>query len=325
MSTMPLDYTTLSIVIPTYNRASLIVETIDSVLRQSTPFLEVIVVNDGSTDDTVQVLAHFGDRIRLINLPNGGVQNARNVGVAAAQGVYVVLCDSDDLLESEFSAVTKRWITENPECDALYSNFVTFDQAGCHQDKFALAPADFFKDAQQSGDFLHAIPDLYARTVEYQPLFLSGCTFRKEFYTAIGGFDTRFNNIGGEDWEFTLRVLAKGNVALCAKPLARIRKHNGNDSTDSMRQMCGTADILEFALANHSGAQPYRDIILRSIDARRIQAFDAAFARGAFDTASELLSRLRIMPKNPKFMLKAIITKLPRILRAPLWSFTQAS
>lgn len=323
MSSTPSEPIQLSLVIPTYNRADLIAQTIESALRQVSPFFEIIVVNDGSTDDTAQVLGRFGDKLRMITVPNGGVQNARNVGIAAARGDYVALCDSDDLLEPEFVAVTVQWLAQHPEFDALYCNFVTFDEAGTHPDKFSLAPAGFFANALRSGDFWHAIPDLYARTVVYQPLFASGCIFRKSFYSDLGGFDLRFNNVGGEDWEFTLRVLAKGQVALCAKPLVRIRKHGGNDSADTMRQMRGTADILEFALENHVTALRYREIILRSIDERRVDVFDAAFARGAFDTASDMLNQLRHAPRHPKFLMKVIITKLPEGIRSRLWGMTQ--
>lgn len=314
---------TLSLVIPSYNRAALIGATLDSALQQRQSFLEIIVVDDGSTDHTADVLARYAGRIQVIQLANGGVQNARNTGVAAARGDFVVLCDSDDLLEPHYVDTIAAWLAAHPDCDAVYSNFVTFDERGVHADKFSLAPAGFFDGARQSEGFWHDIPDLYLRTLSYQPLFPSGSAIRKSVYQGIGGYDVRFNGVGGEDWEFTLRLIGQARLALCATPLVRIRKHGANDSADNIRTVSGCVHILEFALQEHPFAAPYRDHILVGIDERRLDVFNGAFARGAFDTASTMLARMRRPPQDGKFRLKAFITALPGPLRKPLWRLTQ--
>lgn len=87
-----------SVVIPTYNRAEFIKETILSVLAQSFNQFEVIVIDDGSIDETPAVLREFGDQIRTITTVNRGAENARNIGIKAAQGEYIVFLDSDDIL-----------------------------------------------------------------------------------------------------------------------------------------------------------------------------------------------------------------------------------
>lgn len=314
---------TLSLVIPSYNRATLIGATLDSALRQRQPFLEIIVVDDGSTDHTAEVLASYDGRIQVISLANGGVQRARNTGVAAAAGDFIVLCDSDDLLEPEYTETISAWLAAHPEHDAVYSNFVTFDERGVHPDKFSLAPAFFFDGARKSEDFWHDIPDMYLRTVSYQPLFPSGSTIRKALYERIGGYDARFNGVGGEDWEFTLRLIGQARLALCARPLVRVRKHGANDSADNIRTVSGCVHILEFVLKEHPFATPYRDAILHSIDERRLDVFNGAFACGAFDIAADMAGRMRQRPRDRKFQLKAFITALPGPLRQPLWQLTQ--
>jgi glycosyltransferase involved in cell wall biosynthesis len=314
---------TLSLVIPSYNRAALIGATLESALAQRVPFLDIVVVDDGSTDDTPAVLARFAGRIRIIALANGGVQNARNTGVDAAAGDYVVLCDSDDLLEPDYVATIADWLARHPDYDAVYSNFVTFDEHGVHPDKFSLAPPGFFDGARRSDGFWHDLPDLYLRTLSYQPLFPSGSVIRKALYQRIGGYDTRFNGVGGEDWEFTLRLIGQAKLALCATPLVRIRKHGSNDSADNIRTVSGCVQILEFALDAHPFAAPYRDHILDGIDERRLDVFNGAFARGAFDTAGTMLAGMRRRPQDRKFRLKAFITALPGPLRMPLWRLTQ--
>jgi glycosyltransferase involved in cell wall biosynthesis len=320
----PLSNVRISLVIPAYNRGDLIGDTIDSALAQDTPFHEIIVVDDGSTDATAAVLARYAGRIQAIALQNGGVQRARNTGAAAANGDYVALCDSDDLLEPGFVTAMGAWLAAHPDVDAVYTNFVTFNEDGIQDDKFALAPPGFFAGARQDDGFWCDIPDLYARLLDYQPLFPTGSVLRRDFYQRIRGYDTRFNRLGSEDLEFTLRAVAEGRMALSARPLARVRKHGANDSTDTMRQVSGEIEILEFALAHHGAAGRYRARIEASIEARRLDVFNAAFARGAFDVAGNMLARLRQAPRDRRFRLKALITRLPRPLRQPLWRASQA-
>ena len=320
---MDLNSPTISLVIPTYNRGHLIAETLDSALAQVPPFLEVIVVDDGSTDDTSAVLAQYVGRVQLLGGPNGGVQRARNRGVAAARGEYIAMCDSDDLLEPGYVATMQAWLRDHPECNSIYSNFATFDEAGVHADKFSHAPTGFFDGALRTGAFWHGMPDLYRRTLAFQPLFPSGNIIRRALYGELGGYDPRFNGVGAEDYEFCLRLLEAGETALCSDVLIRIRRHGANDSTDNVRQVDGTVQILEFALAHHRSAPLYRDAILDSIDERRLDVFNGTFARGDFAMAARMLGLLRHPPRDAKFKLKALITRLPQLLRQPLWRITQ--
>ncbi|WP_332875999.1 glycosyltransferase family 2 protein [Massilia sp. S19_KUP03_FR1] len=313
----------ITLVIPTFNRGNLIAATLDSAIAQAVSFLEIIVVDDGSRDDTAAVLALYAGRVQVITVANGGVQRARNIGVAAARGEFIVLCDSDDLLEPGYVAAMQAWLEAHPGCDSVYSNFVTFDEQGVHADKFAGAPVTFFAGARRDGAFWHAIPDLYRRTLAYQPLFPSGSLIRRSVYTAIGGYDPQFNGVGAEDYEFTLRLIDHTDIVLCTTPLVRVRKHAGNDSTDNIRQVRGCVQILEFALEKHPGAARHRAAILESIDVRRLDIFNGAFARGTFDIAADALARLRMRPANLKFQVKVMLMKLPAFLRRPLWKMTQ--
>jgi glycosyltransferase involved in cell wall biosynthesis len=92
---------TISIVIPVYNGAAFIADTVQACLKQTYRDFEVVVVNDGSRDATLEQLAPFGDAIRIISIPNGGVSNARNVGVQASVGAYVAFLDADDIWQAD--------------------------------------------------------------------------------------------------------------------------------------------------------------------------------------------------------------------------------
>ncbi|MEH3086137.1 MAG: glycosyltransferase family 2 protein [Xylophilus ampelinus] len=317
-----------TLVIPAYNRGALIEDTLRSAVRQTRPFAEIIVVDDGSTDDTAARVERFAaqrpdGRIRLIRTRNQGVQAARNTGVRAAGTELVALCDSDDLLEPAYCATVTGWMESHPGTDILYCNFTPFDENGDHPDKFSGAPSGFFDGAVRTGNFLECVPDLYRRSLSYQPLFPTGLVTRAAFYRAIGGYDTAFNGVGAEDWEFTLRAIAHGRVALCAASLIRIRKHAGNDSRDSMRMAIGEALILEHGLAHHPGAATAEPVIRQSILKRRHGAFDAAFARGDFGIAKDMLRLLGSPASSAKFRLKRFIVDTPGFARHLLWKLSQ--
>ena len=86
----------VSVIVPTYNRAHVLSRALDSVLAQTRPGMEIIVVDDGSTDHTPELLADYGDSLRVLRQPNAGVSAARNAGIRASRGEFVALLDSDD-------------------------------------------------------------------------------------------------------------------------------------------------------------------------------------------------------------------------------------
>jgi glycosyltransferase involved in cell wall biosynthesis len=113
MTTAPAE-PRVSVVIPTYNRAARVRRAIDSVLAQTVPDVEVIVVDDGSSDETPQVLAAFGSRIRVLRQANRGVSAARNAGIALARGRWVALLDSDDEWLPEKLERQLGWVESAP-------------------------------------------------------------------------------------------------------------------------------------------------------------------------------------------------------------------
>lgn len=105
-----------SVIIPNYNRAAVIGETIENMLRQSLPPSEVIVVDDGSTDDSVQIIQSFGDRVTLLQQPNKGPGAARNAGLRIASGEFVQFMDSDDLTSlNKLEVQAKHLVQQNAD------------------------------------------------------------------------------------------------------------------------------------------------------------------------------------------------------------------
>jgi glycosyltransferase involved in cell wall biosynthesis len=120
----------ISVVIPAYNAQHALRATLDSVFAQTWPHIEVIVVDDGSTDHTADLLAAYGERVRTIRQRNGGLASARRTGVAAARGELIALMDADDLCRPERLAVQARVLQRWPEVVLCCSDFDAFDEQG---------------------------------------------------------------------------------------------------------------------------------------------------------------------------------------------------
>ena len=140
----------ISVIIPVYNKRKYIETTLRSVLEQSFRDLEVIAVNDGSTDESLVVLnqmAEVDQRVRVIDIPNGGVSNARNVGLACARGQWIQFLDADDLLEPEYFSKVMDFLKENP-VDILFSGFTMVD-SNMNLIKEIALPEEGFKNQEQ--------------------------------------------------------------------------------------------------------------------------------------------------------------------------------
>jgi len=125
----------ISVVIPLYNKESSIKRTIQSVLDQTFLNFKIIVVNDGSTDNSLSVVEQFNDsRIKIINKPNGGVSSARNTGIFVAKGLYIAFLDADDIWLPEYLQEIKQLIDEFKDCNIFGTDYtVSFHKVENHK------------------------------------------------------------------------------------------------------------------------------------------------------------------------------------------------
>src|SRR5690606_16515588 len=121
----------VSVVIPAYNAAGLIGETIESILTQRYPSVEIIAVDDGSADATANVVEGFGSRVRLARQPNsGGCSSPRNHGLRLARGEYVTFFDADDLMLPDKLARQVQYLEAHPDVSMVLMDYRNFDKAG---------------------------------------------------------------------------------------------------------------------------------------------------------------------------------------------------
>ncbi|MGQ3412223.1 glycosyltransferase family 2 protein [Natrinema sp. LN54] len=223
--------TRVSVIIPTYNRAATLSRAIDSALEQTIDDLEVVVVDDGSTDDTDSVLAAYDDpRVRpVVHATNRGANVARNTGLEHARGEYVAFLDSDDewhpeKLERQFAALEGRsddWV--GVYCDSTYDLSGT---GGRLRSVAASVLARSDDEPTREGNE-ELVGEILADNV--QPGAGSTLLVRTDVASAAGGFDEDLDRF--QDPEFCLRVLEHGKLAYVDEALVR-REETGYPSAD---------------------------------------------------------------------------------------------
>lgn len=311
----------VSVVIPAYNGAVWIAETLQAILAQTHPAREVIVVDDGSTDDTSAVVARFVPHVTLIQQSNEGVQAARNRGIAAAKGDWIALCDQDDLWLPGYLQAGADLLAADPAIEFIFSNFRQLHNDGpAPTTKFDQAPLGWwdalpYRDIPEGRVFDGSIA---GSTFVFHPIFPAATLIAKSLITRVGGFDIRMRGLRNEDGEFMLRCLYHGHTAAILSPLVHIRRHGGNFSADLVRRLQDEVESLQFIRANHAPARQYWPIIDAVIAERRVDAIDAAFASRDHVTSRRLIAALPADARTGKLRLKGAIAALPDWLGHPL-------
>jgi cellulose synthase/poly-beta-1,6-N-acetylglucosamine synthase-like glycosyltransferase len=215
---------TVSILTPAFNSGKFIRQTLDSALRQTFTDFEMIVVDDGSTDDTRHIVEEYSardQRIRIISQPNGGIAAARNRAMRMARGRFLALLDSDDLWLPTYLTDQLAILAERPDIDVLSSNAINF---GGTFDGAPLLPIRW-----RGGIRLVSLLELIS--VEDSLCILS--IFRREVTDVIGGFDITLRR--SEDYDLWLRAAVAGyRIAVNPKPLGLYRRRPDSVSADEV-------------------------------------------------------------------------------------------
>lgn len=226
---------TVSVIIPTYNSIKYLIVAIESVLNQTFKDYEILIIDDGSTDDTKESLAGFGDLITYIYQENAGVSAARNHGIKMARGKYVAFLDADDYwlpekLEKQVAAL------ENGSCKACYSSFTIGDED--------LKPIS----VQYSRRLGKTLEDLllYGGNTVGTPstVIVETELVKKE------NFDPTLSH--GADWEMWIRLATYTEFLYIEEPLIIYRTHESNMSKNAVLQEKDCIAVMEkgFALPN---------------------------------------------------------------------------
>jgi glycosyltransferase involved in cell wall biosynthesis len=224
----------VSVIIPTYNQARYLLAAVQSVLDQTFGDLELIVVNDGSTDNTQQALTSFSDsRTRYIYQENRGLSAARNTGIMASAGEYIALLDSDDIWLPRKLELQVGLLDSHPETALVYSDAYLFDdQTSAITGKFLDGKGIF------SGN-------VFRKLLSTQFIKPSTVAIRRSVFETVGYFDEAIREV--QDRDMWLRIARKFNVEGIDMPLVKIRNHATNVSKNSEKVWEGRALVMNKA------------------------------------------------------------------------------
>jgi glycosyltransferase involved in cell wall biosynthesis len=201
----------VSVIIPTYNSAQYLPQAIESVLAQTYTDYEIIVINDGSTDNTRQVVAPYEEQIRYVYQENQGVSAARNRGLYLARGELIAFLDADDIFLPYKLKEQVAVFDAQPQVGIVNTGFRVIQEDGK-----TITDVKWWEE----------IPDLDQKTwVLYKPVLPSAMMFRCDWFERVGGFDSRFTV--GEDIDVTFRMICQGCLAAwLPKVTVCYRQHN---------------------------------------------------------------------------------------------------
>jgi glycosyltransferase involved in cell wall biosynthesis len=235
---------TVSVVIPVFNAAKWIKETIDSILTQTYPVLEILIVDDGSTDETAGIVQEYGAPVRYINQKHRGVSAARNLGIALARGNLIAFIDGDDY-----------WHPRKIESQVKLLNEKKLSWVSCEIQPFntnTRSPIDGLASPMQDGDVLKAL---------FMNNFIGSASpmVQRSVFDEVGLFNEAHEARIGEDWDMWLRIASKHPLGVVYEKLAFLRIHSTSamSSTSMEEKVKCLIGVIERAAerdANRLGA-----------------------------------------------------------------------
>jgi hypothetical protein len=248
-----------SIVIPAYQAAGTIGGALDSALGQVHPAHEVIVVDDGSTDDLAAALVPYLERIKLVSKANGGVASARNAGIELASGDFMAVLDADDRFHPQRLGALAELAVARPDLDLITTD------------------TRFIVDGQPKGTFREANPFAVEgqRSAIFESCFVGGWpAVRIERLRAIGGFDEGLRQ--GEDWDCWLRLILDGSKAgLVDRPYYDYVIRQGSLTSNREASLWARVALLEKAASNPALEPRDRPSLHGALAAHRARAVGA--------------------------------------------------
>ena len=307
----------ISIIIPTYNTAEFIAETLDSVFAQTFQDFEVIVINDGSpdTDELKRVIAPYRERILFLDQDNRGPAGARNTGIRHAQGKYVAFLDSDDCWLPDYLASQMKLFEENPSFAAVYSN-------AQHIGDPSSASKTYMQTCPSNG------PVTIEALINEDCQVITSCTVAvKQAIVVAGLFDERRDLRGCEDYDLWLRILYHGGrMAYQRRVLGRYRSHPGSLSHNALKMSAARLAVYKKVEQTMQLPEKTRAILQQGMAKAQahldLETGRNLLASGDFDRAKDSLTKANHFFHATKLKLAILgLQFAPRVVRlaAAIW------
>ncbi len=258
----------VSVIIPTYNRAKYICQAIESVLQQTVDDIEIIVIDDGSTDNTKEVIKPYMEKIRYVYAENGGAAHARNKGMEIARGEYISFLDSDDLYYAYKTELQTSFMDRFPDIGMVYSEFTAFGDDGFlkeyhikeyHSPAYSKKHFTYENIFTESLTFMEAgldidggldrkiyMGNIFETYLNNVFVFTNSIMFRRDSLEAVGMLDERYRLYDLSD--FVLRLCRNCRVAFIDIPTYKLRYHIDQISDTSHKEGINTVIQKQYEL-----------------------------------------------------------------------------
>ena len=271
----------LAVVIPVYNGSRYLAETLESVLSQTVQPSEILLIDDGSTDNSAELAQSIDPRIRIIRRVNQGISASRNLGADLASAEWITFLDQDDVLEPDAFARRAAALIADPDCDVCYTGRRHLCQIGTSSSFTLTAP-------------IWVPPVKKLRTLLNDRCFFNpgSATIRRSALLAVGGFDRTLDGV--EDWDLWIRLLDHGcRFTRLPQPLFRYRVHGSSATQNAPRILERSLSLLQKTILPR--LSPWQRVTLAARVVSRLEA-EAAIAM-----------RSQKLPHFRKMMLRSLL------------------
>ncbi|WP_343616143.1 glycosyltransferase family A protein [Flavobacterium sp.] len=226
--------TKVSIIVPCYKQAHFLKDSLQSVLDQSYPYWECIIVNDGSPDNTAAIAKQWttrDSRILYVEKENGGLSSARNFGIKQSKGEYIVALDADDILHKDYLIKLVPELENDPSL-AIVSSY-----------------REFFRENKENVFFKEKAKGTNYRDFMFENILMPSSMYRKKYWNEVGGYDENMKK-GFEDWDFWLSITKNGRkFKFVQEYLFYYRKSKNSMLIDTLKNH--RIDVMQYVFEKH--------------------------------------------------------------------------
>lgn len=276
----------VSVIIPTYNCCELLPDAIESALGQTYPELEVLVIDDGSTDATAEACATFGDRVRYVRRDNGGTAAARNTGLRLARGEFVALLDHDDQWEPDKIRRQVEVAVADEKIGMVCTGGRVVDLAS------GRTTSEFLPPAEQD----------YHRLLAWCDVTCASTLLRRSTLDEVGGFDESVPGV--DDWDLWIRIAWQHRVVGVRQVLTTVREHGQNQGHRYKRMYPIVRRVIDKARPLHPNC----------VECRRSMRTALALLRDDYYAKASRLSRHYMEERKIR---KAVVVRIDGLMTCP--------
>lgn len=273
----------VSVIIPTYNRASFVIKAIESVLAQSFNDYEIIVIDDGSTDNTKEVLEPYRGRIQYIHQENSGVSAARNAGIRLAKGDWIAFLDSDDEWMRDYLAKQVRCMDENLGAVGYMTNSVTIRPSGKRENLFL--GTGLLKEFGKHSALKVERP--FGMVIKYSPWFPQATILNRDILIKIGMLNTGLTI--AEDLDVVARMALKGPFVISRDVLVTV--YNRQEDIKSLSRR---------AFENRINSYKSRENVLKNLSNMNLSFMEKIILSKALSSTTRSIANLLMKENNVK-------------------------